>query len=66
MSAAQGQGEGTPVNAERDRAWIAARIPHQGRMCLLDAVSDWSAEHIECATCCHMLPLREVSLDPIF
>ena len=21
-----------------DRAWIAARIPHQGSMCLLDAV----------------------------
>ena len=45
MSAAQGQGEGTPVNAERDRAWIAARIPHQGSMCLLDAVLEKSTPH---------------------
>ncbi|AOF86707.1 putative 3-Oxoacyl-[acyl-carrier-protein] reductase [Hydrogenophaga sp. RAC07] len=56
MSAAQGQGEGTPVNAERDCAWIAARIPHQGRMCLLDAVTDWSADHIVCHALSHTDP----------
>ncbi len=36
-----------------NRDWIAARIPHQGNMCLLDAVSDWSAEHIECVATSH-------------
>ena len=24
-----------------DHAWIAAHIPHQGSMCLLDVVADW-------------------------
>ena len=27
-----------------DRAWIAARIPHQGSMCLLDAVESWDEQ----------------------
>jgi predicted hotdog family 3-hydroxylacyl-ACP dehydratase len=31
-----------------DRDWIAARIPHQADMCLLDAVRHWSPEAIEC------------------
>ena len=26
-----------------DRAWIAARIPHAGTMCLLDRVLEWDA-----------------------
>jgi predicted hotdog family 3-hydroxylacyl-ACP dehydratase len=41
---------------------IAARIPHQGDMCLLDAVTEWSAEHIVCRAVGHTdpaHPLRE-------
>jgi predicted hotdog family 3-hydroxylacyl-ACP dehydratase len=36
-----------------DRAWIASRIPHQGNMCLLDAVTEWSPERIRCITGSH-------------
>ena len=39
-----------------DRAWIAARIPHQGSMCLLDRVVEWSPERIRCAASSHRLP----------
>lgn len=39
-----------------DHAWIAARIPHQGSMCLLDRVLDWSPEHIACAAISHNDP----------
>lgn len=39
-----------------DRAWIAARIPHQGSMCLLDAVVEWSPERIRCTASSHRLP----------
>lgn len=39
-----------------DRAWIAARIPHQGSMCLLDKVIEWSPERIRCAASSHRLP----------
>jgi predicted hotdog family 3-hydroxylacyl-ACP dehydratase len=41
---------------------IAARIPHSGRMCLLDRVLDWDASHIRCAAESHRdadHPLRE-------
>ncbi len=31
-----------------DRAWIAARIPHQGSMCLLDGVLRWDESSIVC------------------
>lgn len=31
-----------------DREWIAARIPHNGAMCLLDGVLSWSQEAIHC------------------
>lgn len=31
-----------------DAAWITARIPHAGSMCLLDAVTCWSEAMIEC------------------
>lgn len=31
-----------------NRAWIEAHIPHQGRMCLLDEVLEWSPERIRC------------------
>jgi predicted hotdog family 3-hydroxylacyl-ACP dehydratase len=36
-----------------DRAWIAAHIPHQGGMCLLDAVTEWSPDIIRCASGSH-------------
>jgi predicted hotdog family 3-hydroxylacyl-ACP dehydratase len=39
-----------------NRAWIEARIPHQGRMCLLDEVLDWDAQHIRCRTATHRAP----------
>ena len=39
-----------------DHAAIAARIPHQGSMCLLDAVVDWSATAISCRAISHTDP----------
>ena len=44
-----------------NRAWIETRIPHQGRMCLLDEVIDWNAHHIRCRSGTHRAldnPLR--------
>lgn len=44
-----------------DRAAIARRIPHQGRMCLLDAVLQHDDAHIVCTSRSHLLadnPLR--------
>lgn len=39
-----------------DHTWIAAHIPHQGKMCLLDAVLAWSPEHIHCQATSHQAP----------
>jgi predicted hotdog family 3-hydroxylacyl-ACP dehydratase len=39
-----------------DHAAIAACIPHQGSMCLLDAVIDWSATAIACRAISHTNP----------
>lgn len=39
-----------------ERADIAARIPHQGRMCLLDRVCAWDAESVTCTTGSHRAP----------
>jgi predicted hotdog family 3-hydroxylacyl-ACP dehydratase len=39
-----------------DHAAIAARIPHQGSMCLLDAVIYWSATAIACRAVSHTDP----------
>jgi predicted hotdog family 3-hydroxylacyl-ACP dehydratase len=39
-----------------DHAAIAACIPHQGSMCLLDAVIDWSATAISCRAISHRDP----------
>jgi predicted hotdog family 3-hydroxylacyl-ACP dehydratase len=33
-----------------DRAAIERLVPHAGAMCLLDAVTDWSAESIACTS----------------
>jgi predicted hotdog family 3-hydroxylacyl-ACP dehydratase len=39
-----------------NRAWIEARIPHQGGMCLLDEVIEWNAQQICCRTATHRAP----------
>ncbi|AOW12896.1 3-hydroxylacyl-ACP dehydratase [Hydrogenophaga crassostreae] len=39
-----------------DRAWIAAHIPHQGTMCLLNAVLEWDESRIVCEALSHTLP----------
>ena len=48
--------------AALDRAGIAARIPHAGRMCLLDQLLDWTAATVRCSATSHTdpdHPLRE-------
>jgi len=39
-----------------DHAAIAARIPHQGSMCLLASVVDWSETRIACRAASHADP----------
>jgi predicted hotdog family 3-hydroxylacyl-ACP dehydratase len=39
-----------------NHADIAARIPHQGKMCLLDAVTEWSETQIHCRAISHRDP----------
>jgi predicted hotdog family 3-hydroxylacyl-ACP dehydratase len=44
-----------------DQAWIAAHIPHQGTMCLIDHVTSWNEQTITCSAISHQLssnPLR--------
>src|ERR1700722_12981975 len=44
-----------------DRLWIEQNIPHHGRMCLLEEVIDWDAQHIRCRSGTHRAadhPLR--------
>lgn len=44
-----------------DHAWIAAHIPHQGSMCLLDRVESWDETVIVCRAHSHLAadnPLR--------
>lgn len=36
-----------------DHAWIAAHIPHQGQMCLLDEVVEWTEGSIRCRSESH-------------
>jgi predicted hotdog family 3-hydroxylacyl-ACP dehydratase len=36
-----------------DHAWIAAHIPHQGSMCLLDCVETWDEQQILCRAVSH-------------
>ncbi len=36
-----------------DHAWLLAHLPHQGSMCLLDAVTAWDAQHIRCTARSH-------------
>ncbi len=47
-----------------DRDAIAARIPHAGRMVLIDRAITWDAKSIQCATLTHRdpsNPMREAS-----
>lgn len=46
-----------------DRQAIAGRIPHQGAMCLLDAVDEWSAERIACRSSTHSDPANPLRAD---
>ena len=39
-----------------DRAWIAAHIPHQGSMCLLDSVIEHDAQQLRCLAVSHRSP----------
>lgn len=43
-------------NLPASRAAIAALIPHQGSMCLLDAVTECSSTHIICMSTTHRAP----------
>ena len=42
--------------ATLDHAGIAARVPHAGRMCLLDTLLAWSDQHICCSASSHQDP----------
>jgi predicted hotdog family 3-hydroxylacyl-ACP dehydratase len=39
-----------------DHEWIQNYIPHAGKMCLLDEVLDWDAQHIRCRSTSHRSP----------
>jgi predicted hotdog family 3-hydroxylacyl-ACP dehydratase len=41
------------LETQINKAWIAAHIPHQGTMCLLDYVVSWDAQHIICSASSH-------------
>lgn len=46
-----------------DRSAIAARIPHQGAMCLLDEVEHWNADAIRCLSRSHQAPDNPLASD---
>lgn len=51
-----------------DRTWIQRHIPHQGTMCLLEAVKHWSDIEIQCHAHSHVAvdnPLRNAHGLPI-
>lgn len=51
-----------------DRAWIQRHIPHQGAMCLLEAVRHWDDTEIQCYAHSHTAldnPLRNAHGLPI-
>ncbi|NIF45791.1 hotdog family protein [Burkholderia sp. Tr-862] len=45
-----------PPTTTLDRAWIAAHIPHDGAMCVLDRVEAWDAARIRCSATSHRDP----------
>lgn len=46
-----------------DRDEILRLIPHQGGMCLLDAVTNWTETQIECRTATHRDPANPLRHD---
>jgi len=46
-----------------DRDWIAAHIPHQGDMCLLNATVGWSETAISCRATSHTDPANPLRAD---
>jgi predicted hotdog family 3-hydroxylacyl-ACP dehydratase len=44
------------MTAPFDHAWIAAHIPHQGSMCLLDSVLAHDAQQVRCSARSHRSP----------
>lgn len=46
-----------------DRAWILARIPHRGNMCLLDRVARWDDASVECRAGSHRDPANPLRAD---
>lgn len=53
-----------PAPQTLDHAGIAARIPHAGRMALLDGLDGWDAQQIRCHATSHQAadhPLRSAS-----
>jgi predicted hotdog family 3-hydroxylacyl-ACP dehydratase len=48
--------------ATLDHADIAARIPHHGRMCLLNRLLAWDSDHIECSALGHADPAHPLRL----
>lgn len=51
-----------------DRPWIQCHIPHQGTMCLLEAVKQWNGTEIQCCAHSHVArdnPLRNAHGLPI-
>lgn len=51
-----------------DRTWIQRHIPHQGTMCLLEAVQHWNDTGIQCCAHSHLAldnPLRNARGLPI-
>ena len=44
------------MTAAFDHAWIAAHIPHQGSMCLLDSVLAHDAQQVRCLARSHRSP----------
>ena len=49
------------LNQQLNKTWIADHIPHQGDMCLLEAVQSWDEANISCIAITHRAadnPLR--------
>ncbi|VWD26446.1 3-hydroxylacyl-ACP dehydratase [Burkholderia lata] len=45
-----------PLAPPLDHAWIAAHIPHDGAMCVLDTVDAWDVHRIRCSATSHRDP----------
>ncbi len=52
-----------PLSPPLDHAWIAARIPHSGAMCLLDTVIAWDDTQIRCTAISHRDPGNPLRAD---